>query len=89
LRRFRQNAQDEALQRPRPFYFQATTQSFSGEIMALASTIIPERHRRMGEDNDPNGIIPGMLVVAVLCLSAILFRLAVVAATPLELDHGL
>ena len=57
--------------------------------MALASTIIPERHRRMGEDNDPNGIIPGMLVVAVLCSSVILFSLAVVAATPLELNHGL
>jgi hypothetical protein len=57
--------------------------------MAYASTIIPERHRGTGEGNDPNEIVPGMLLVAILCLSVILFRFAVVAATPLELNQGL
>lgn len=57
--------------------------------MAVASAITSPPHRGKGESTESNEIIPGILLVAILCLSVILFRLAVVAATPLELDQGL
>ncbi|WP_114947626.1 phosphatase PAP2 family protein [Microvirga calopogonii] len=43
---------------------------------------------RAGEAGQPHEIIPGMLLCAFLCFSVVAFKVAVVAATPLELHAG-
>jgi PAP2 superfamily len=43
---------------------------------------------RAGEGGQSHEIIPGMLLCALLCLSVVAFKFAVVAATPLEFHAG-
>ncbi|QRM34760.1 phosphatase PAP2 family protein [Microvirga sp. VF16] len=56
----------------------------------MTSALIAPSHlvSKVGEGGQPHEIVPGMLVCAFLCLAVGAFKLAVVAATPLELHAG-